>query len=66
MSNSVTYRGVTASQAKNNHVILVRFDHIVMHVPFNRKLSEDNLKNLIDEYFNLMVDLFEERTEEHD
>lgn len=63
---TVTYRGVTASQAKNNHVMLVRFDHMVMHAAFDRKLSEDELKCLIDDYFKLIDEFFEERTEEHD
>lgn len=64
MSNSVTYRGVTASQAKNNHVILVRYDQMVMHAACDRKLSEDELKCLIEDYFKLIDEFFKERTEE--
>lgn len=63
---TVTYRGVTASQAKNNHVILARFDHMVMHVACDRELSEDELKCLIDDYFYIKDGFFNERTEEHE
>ena len=50
----VNYKGYTISQASNNHIMIVKDDEMVFHTNATRKLTENELKQQIDNFLKLL------------
>lgn len=59
----VKYKGYQVSQAKNNHVAIAKDNEMIFHANCRKKLSEDELKNLVDWYINIFKNDILEKVE---
>lgn len=48
----ITYKGYTVSQAENNHIMITKGEE-VFHAQCNKKLSEEGLKQQVENYIKL-------------
>lgn len=51
MNNVIKYKGYVISQSLYNyHVMITKDDKMVFHASINEKLTDDDLKNIVDFY----------------
>lgn len=50
----VNYKGYTISQASNNHIMITKDNKMVFHANATKKLTEDELKEQIDNFIKLL------------
>lgn len=51
----IEYKGCIVSQSDyNNHVMIIRDGEMVLHSPVAEKKTEEELKMLVDSYFDLL------------
>lgn len=50
----VNYKGYKISQASNNHIMILKGNEMVFHVNAIKKLTEEELKEQIDNFLNLL------------
>lgn len=50
----LNYKGYTISQASNNHIMITKDDDMVFHANATKKLTEDELKEKIDNFLKLL------------
>lgn len=55
----VNYKGYTISQASNNHIMITKDNKMVFHANATKKLTEDELKEQIDWFINVLEWWFE-------
>jgi hypothetical protein len=54
----IEYKGCIVSQSDyNNHVMIIRDGEMVLHSPVAEKKTEEELKMLVDSYFELLEKL---------
>lgn len=55
----INYKGYEISQAENNHIMICKDNKMVFHAEKNTKVNKKGLKNILENYFNL-VNILEE------
>lgn len=50
----VNYKGYTISQASNNHIMITKDNEMVFHANATKKLTEDELKEKINNFLKLL------------
>lgn len=50
----INYKGYVISQASNNHVMICKNNKMVFHAICRKKLNEEELKEQLDFYLNLV------------
>lgn len=54
----IEYKGCIVSQSDyNNHVMIIRDGEMVLHAPVKERKTEEELKMLVDSYFDLLEKL---------
>lgn len=60
----VNYKGYTISQASNNHIMIVKNNKMVFHANATKKLTEDELKQQIDWFINILLEPINQQMKE--
>ena len=50
----INYKGYVISQASNNHVMICKDNQMMFHAICRKKLNEEELKEQLDFYLNLI------------
>ena len=50
----INYKGYVISQASNNHVMICKDNQMLFHSSCHKKLNEEELKEQLDFYLNLI------------
>lgn len=49
----ISYKGYEVGQASNHHIWISKDDRAVMHAQCDKKLTDDELKEMVDNYIEL-------------
>lgn len=60
MNKKIQYRNHTVSQASNNHVMICKDGEMVFHAEVDKKLTDDELKENVDFYLDVLLPSIDE------
>ena len=59
----INYKGYEISQAENNHIMICKDNKMVFHAEKSTKANKEELKNILENYLNLVKILEEVETD---
>ena len=60
MNKEIKYRDCIVSQASNNHVMICKDGEMVFHAQVDKKLTDDELKENVDFYLDILLPSIDE------
>ena len=60
MNREIKYRDCIVSQASNNHVMVCKDGEMVFHAEVDKKLTDDELKENVDFYLDVLLPSIDE------